>query len=161
MTDVNEIVHDCLAMARKIIADGEHWSPMVLLIHAVGIEVLAISGMGKSAEEKQQVAKLIKELMTACRATLALMITDVWQAEVQKTDPMPRSLQSPFPGRTEALQVTMWGPGQPTTVGMQTYTRDAQGKPVFAPFWWQDPGERSWSLFAGDDLAAVTDDHRG
>jgi hypothetical protein len=152
MTDVNQIVHDFLAKARKIIADGEHWSPFVLIVHSTGTEALSIPDVGRTAEEKQRVTDLIAGRMKQRNAALAIMVTDVWLAKVPAGATPPKSARND-PGRTEALAVTIWGPGLPTRMGIQTYARDADGKPVFAEFSWQEPHEHSASRFAGDDGA--------
>jgi hypothetical protein len=128
----------------------------VFLIHKDGIEALTITGMGATGEEKRRVADMIVERMKDCGATLAIMVMDAWIAETAKGSPRPRSVRHD-PGRTEALAVTLWGPKQPTVMGMQSYSRDAKGKPVFGVFSWQTPQERSSSRFAGDDVDAGLD----
>jgi hypothetical protein len=153
MEDVNAIVQDVLGKARRVIEAGGHWSPMLFFIREDGVETLAITGMGSTGEEKQRVATMIDKRMKDCGATLAILIMDVWIAERAKGSPRPRSVRND-PGRTEALTVTLWGPKQPTMTGMQSYSRDAKGKPVFGGFSWQD---RSSSRFAGDDVDAGLD----
>jgi len=156
MEDVNAIVQEVLGQAREVIRAGEHWSPMVFLIHPDGMEVMEITAMGKTGAEKQRVADMINDRMKDCGATLAIMVMDVWVAKVDKGSPRPHSVRND-PGRTEALTATLWGPKQPTRMGMQSYSRDAKGKPVFGEFWWQTPQERSSSRFAGDDIDAGLD----
>jgi hypothetical protein len=118
------------------------------------VQALVIRNMGVTGAEKQKAATMINEHMKDCGATLAVMISDVWVAEVPKGGTLPASVRN-HAGRTEALVVTMWGPKQPTTMGVQSYSRDAKGKPVFGDLLWQEPQKRSASLFAGQDLDAV------
>jgi hypothetical protein len=150
--DINELVEQTFQVARKTIEAGGGWRPEVHIFHAGGTEVVGIDPrIMSTVRGKQELTAVINERMKQRNAILAVMVADVWVAE----DDVPRArLDEPFPGRLEALTATVWGPSQPTMVGMQIYSRAADGKPVFEEFSWHD---RCISRFAGDSLSRDDD----
>jgi hypothetical protein len=60
--------------------------------------------------EKDRVASLISSDMKELNAIVAIMITDNWVANETRENSVHRSMQTPFPGRAEALVVAIWGP---------------------------------------------------
>jgi hypothetical protein len=59
--------------------------------------------MSPDPRERDRVASLISSEMRELNAIVAIMITDNWAADEVGGSAAHRSMQTPFPGRTEAL----------------------------------------------------------
>ena len=95
--------------------------------------------MSSDPHEKNLIASLINSKMKELNAIVAIMITDTWVGDAAPGSPLPCSLQSPSPGRHEALMVAIWGPDGVATCGMQMYRRCANGKVEFEELKWAEP----------------------
>jgi hypothetical protein len=137
--DVIEVLQNSLSEARSVIEAGGTWSPLVHILHHGDMVSIRIRGMSADPREKDRTTSLISSKMKELNAILAIMITDTWVGHATSGNPLPRSLENPFPGRAEALMVAIWGPDGVATCGLQMYRRCADGKIEFEELKWGEP----------------------
>jgi hypothetical protein len=159
MTDrVMEVIQSSLSKARSVIEAGGTWSPLLHILHPEEIVSARFPGLSEDPREKGRVISQISSKMKELNATLAIMITDTWVADEKWRNSVHRSMQTPFPGRADALVVAIWGPDGVATCGMQMYKRDPNGKVVFESFEWEQSSGGSLCRFARNSMEGRTDE---
>lgn len=156
--EVIEVLQNSLSKARSVIEAGGTWSPLVHILHPEDMVSVRFPGLSADPREKDRVVRQISAGMRELDGKLAIMITDNWVANEKWANSVHRSMQTPFPGRAEALVVAIWGPDGVATCGVQMYKRDPNGKIVFQSFEWEEPSGGSVCRFARNSMEGRTDE---
>ncbi len=137
--EVIELICDSLSDARSVIEDGGTWDPLVHVCHAGGVQSMVIPRSRSGPAHRTEVVDQINRLRKEFNGYLVMMFDDNWIPEENLGNSVTRSQDGSFPGRYEALVVTIWGSDGLPTYGTQRYRRSVGGQVLFDKFIWGVP----------------------